>query len=160
MNLFWLSTAAGNETLRNAIPGAMIGLPEHPDVQAPLRRDPARIGGAVDELLRWWTPVMTDLRTATTDAEVGGVPVAAGDKVVVSFGSATVTSRSSATQTDWTEARARLAFGHRPHFRLGAQLARVKIRALLTEVLTRTSTFTRPPNCQRGVNRVPVRWTA
>ncbi len=66
----------------------MIGLLEHPEAQAALRRDPARIGAAVDELLRWWTPVMTVLAAPRRPTEVGGVPVAAGDKVVVSFASA------------------------------------------------------------------------
>ena len=169
-NLFWLFAVAGNETLRNGIPGAMLGLLEHPESQAALRRDPERIGAAVDELLRWWTPVMTFRRTATTDAEVGGVAVTAGDKVVVSFTSANRDEQvfSDPDRLDLgRDARAHLAFGHGPHFCLGAHLARAQMRALLTEVLTRTSAIEPAgspallrSNFQRGVKLLPVRWTA
>lgn len=169
-NLFWLFAVAGNETLRNGLPGAMIGLLDNPDAQEALRRDPARIAPAVDELLRWWTPVMTFRRTATVDTEIAGQPIAAGDKVVVSFASA---NRDEAVFADPDgldldrNAKAHLAFGHGPHFCLGAHLARVQMSALFTEVLTRTSWIQAVgepahlrSNFQRGVKRLPVRWTA
>ena len=169
-NLFWLFAVAGNETLRNGLPGAMIGLLDNPDAQEALRRDPARIAPAVDELLRWWTPVMTFRRTATVDTEIAGQPIAAGDKVVVSFASA---NRDEAVFADPDgldldrNAKAHLAFGHGPHFCLGAHLARVQMSALFTEVLTRTSWIQAAgepahlrSNFQRGVKRLPVRWTA
>ncbi|MFM6848268.1 MAG: cytochrome P450 [Terrabacter sp.] len=169
-NLFWLFAVAGNETLRNGIPGAMVALLEHHDVQAALRADPTRIGSAVDELLRWWTPVMTFRRTATTAVEVAGTRIAAGDKVVVSFASANrdedVFADPDRLDLD-RNAKPHLAFGHGPHFCLGAHLARVQMRALLTEVLTRTSSVETAgdaaylrSNFQRGVKRLPVRWTA
>ena len=168
-NLFWLFAVAGNETLRNGLPGAMIALLENPDAHRALRADPARVGTAVDELLRWWTPVMTFRRTATTDTEIAGQPIAAGDKVVVSFASA---NRDEAVFADPDRldldrnAKAHLAFGHGPHFCLGAHLARVQMTALFTEVLTRTSwiegagepAYLRS-NFQRGVKRLPIRWT-
>ncbi|ADU46843.1 cytochrome P450 [Intrasporangium calvum] len=169
-NLFWLFAVAGNETLRNGLPGAMIGLLDNPDAQEALRRDPARIAPAVDELLRWWTPVMTFRRTATVDTEIAEQPIAAGDKVVVSFASA---NRDEAVFADPDgldldrNAKAHLAFGHGPHFCLGAHLARVQMSALFTEVLTRTSWIQAAgepahlrSNFQRGVKRLPVRWTA
>jgi len=55
---------AGNETLRNGLPGACVALLEHPGAAAELRADPALMPGAVEEMLRWWTPVMTFRRTA------------------------------------------------------------------------------------------------
>ena len=64
-NMFWLFSVAGNETLRNAIPGGMIALLEHPDAWQELQLNPQRITTAVDEMLRWWSPVMNFRRTAT-----------------------------------------------------------------------------------------------
>ena len=141
-NMFWLFAVAGNETLRNGLPGACIALLEHPRAQAELRADPALLPVAVDEMLRWWTPVMTFRRTATADCELGGQPIRAGDKVVVSFTSA---NRDEAVFGDpdrfdiRRQPNPHLVFGHGPHFCLGAHLARVQMRALFAEVLARTS---------------------
>ena len=66
-NMFWLFAVAGNETLRNGLPGACIALLEHPRAQDELRADPDLLPVAADEMLRWWTPVMTFRRTATQD---------------------------------------------------------------------------------------------
>ena len=63
-NTFWLFAVAGNETLRNGLPGGLIALLQHPDQLAVLRTDPSLLPGAVDEMLRWWTPVMVFRRTA------------------------------------------------------------------------------------------------
>ena len=169
-NLFWLFAVAGNETLRNGIPGGLVALLEHPESQRRLRARPDGIPAAVEEMLRWWTPVMMFRRTATCDTEIAGQPVAAGDKVVVSFASANrdedVFAEPEAFDID-RDARAHLAFGHGPHFCLGSHLARVQMRALFTELLGRTS-WIEPAgepvrlrsNFQRGVKRLPIRWTA
>ncbi|MEP7025103.1 MAG: cytochrome P450, partial [Actinomycetota bacterium] len=87
-NMFWLFAVAGNETLRNGLPGACIALLDHPRAQQELRADPDLMRTAADEFLRWWTPVMTFRRTASADCELGGQRISAGDKVVVSFTSA------------------------------------------------------------------------
>ncbi len=169
-NTFWLFAVAGNETLRNGLPGGLIALLQHPDQLAAVRADPALLPGAVEEMLRWWTPVMVFRRTATTDVELSGVRIRAGDKVVVSFTSA---NRDEAVFPDPDRFDLRrspnphLTFGHGPHFCLGAQLARVQMRALFAELLRRTSALELdgPPallrsNFQRGVKRLPLRWTA
>jgi len=169
-NLFWLFAVAGNETLRNGLPGACIALLEHPDAQQELRASPALMPAAVNEMLRWWTPVMTFRRTATADCEVGGERISAGDKVVVSFTSA---NRDEAVfpAADRFDVRRHpnphLVFGHGPHFCLGAHLARTQMDALLREVLARTSAlrYAGPPaflrsNFQRGVKQLPIAWTA
>ncbi|MGY1639180.1 cytochrome P450 [Geodermatophilus sp. SYSU D00742] len=169
-NMFWLFAVAGNETLRNGLPGGLIALLQHPQVLAALRADPSLLPGAVEEMLRWWTPVMVFRRTATTDVDLSGVGIRAGDKVVVSFTSA---NRDETVFTDPDAFDVRrapnphLTFGHGPHFCLGAQLARVQMRALFAELLRRTSTLELdgPPallrsNFQRGVKRLPIRWTA
>jgi cytochrome P450 len=169
-NLFWLFAVAGNETLRNGLPGACMALIEHPEAQDRLRADPALMPAAVDELLRWWTPVMTFRRTATSDCELGGQRIGEGDKVVVSFTSANRDNAVFAEPDRFDIDRhpnPHLVFGHGPHFCLGAHLARTQMRALFDEVLARTSSIRyagRPSflrsNFQRGVKRLPVAWTA
>jgi cytochrome P450 len=169
-NMFWLFAVAGNETLRNGLPGACLALLEHPAAAAELRADPDLLPVAVDEMLRWWTPVMTFRRTATGDGELGGQPIRAGDKVVVSFTSANRDETVFADPDRFDIRRQpnpHLVFGHGPHFCLGAHLARVQMRALFAEVLARTSDLrpAGPPaflrsNFQRGVKRLPISWTA
>ena len=169
-NMFWLFAVAGNETLRNGLPGACIALLDYPAAQAELRADPGLMPGAVDEMLRWWTPVMTFRRTAAADCELAGQRIRAGDKVVVSFTSA---NRDEAVFRDADQFDIRrhpnphLVFGHGPHFCLGSHLARAQLRALFSEVIARTSALTyagQPSylrsNFQRGVKRLPVAWTA
>jgi cytochrome P450 len=169
-NMFWLFAVAGNETVRNGLPGACIALLEHPEAQDELRADPGLMPGAVEEMLRWWTPVMTFRRTATADCELGGQRIRAGDKVVVSFTSANRDEAVFAGAGAFDIRRQpnpHLVFGHGPHFCLGSHLARAQLRALFTEVLARTSalSYAGEPsylrsNFQRGVKRLPVAWTS
>jgi cytochrome P450 len=169
-NMFWLFAVAGNETLRNGLPGACIALLGHPRAAGELRADPSLLPVAADEMLRWWTPVMTFRRTAAEDCEVGGQPIRSGEKIVVSFTSANRDETVFADPDRFDIRRQpnpHLVFGHGPHFCLGAHLARVQMRALFAEVLARTSALTAagPPsylrsNFQRGVKRLPVAWTA
>jgi cytochrome P450 len=169
-NMFWLFAVAGNETLRNGLPGGLIALLQHPEQLAAVRADPSLLPGAVDEMLRWWTPVMVFRRTATREAELAGARIEPGDKVVVSFTSA---NRDEAVFADPDRFDVRrspnphLSFGHGPHFCLGAQLARAQMRALFGELLRRTRTLepAGPPallrsTFQRGVKRLPLRWVA
>lgn len=168
-NMFWLFAVAGNETLRNGIPGACVGLLEHPELQDELRAHPERLPGAMDELLRWWSPVMTFRRTAAADTTLGGAAVRAGDKVVVSFLAA---NRDESVFPDpdridiGRHPNPHLAFGFGPHFCLGAQLARVQMTALFGAVLQRMGRLRAAgapkylrSNFQRGVKRLPVAWS-
>jgi cytochrome P450 len=169
-NMFWLFAVAGNETLRNGLPGACIALLEHPGAQDDLRADPGLLPGAVDEMLRWWTPVMTFRRTAAADCELGGQRIREGDKVVVSFTSANrdeAVFREPGQFDIRRDPNPHLVFGHGPHFCLGSHLARAQMRALFGEVLARTSSlrYAGEPsylrsNFQRGVKRLPIAWTA
>jgi cytochrome P450 len=169
-NMFWLFAVAGNETVRNGLPGGCIALLDHPAAQQELRADPALMPRAVDEMLRWWTPVMTFRRTAAADCELAGQRIREGDKVVVSFTSANRDEAVFAGADAFDIHRhpnPHLVFGHGPHFCLGAHLARTQMAALLREVLARTSTlrcagepsFLRS-NFQRGVKRLPIAWSA
>ena len=169
-NMFWLFAVAGNETLRNGLPGAMIALLDNPDAMRALREDPSLIPAAVDELLRWWTPVMTFRRTASREASLGGVSVHAGDKVVVSYLAANrdpaVFDRPDELLIDRKPNNHRV-FGHGPHVCIGAHFARVQMALLFREVLTRTSDIQLAgepaylrSNFQRGVKRLPISWAA
>jgi cytochrome P450 len=167
-NLFWLFSVAGNETLRNGLPGGLVALMSHPDTYRHLRDDRSLLPAAVDEMLRWWTPVMHFRRTATVDTELAGVPIRAGDKVVVWFSSA---NRDEAVFPDpdvFDPARLpneHLAFGHGPHFCLGAHLARVQMRAMFSAVLDQLGEVEPAgepvrlrSNFQNGIKSLPVRW--
>jgi cytochrome P450 len=167
-NLFWLFSVAGNETLRNGLPGGMLALLQHPDQHRTLREDPGLLGTAVEEMLRWWTPVMHFRRTATEDVELGGVPIRAGQKVVVWFSSANRDPEVFDEPDRFDVGRPagdHLAFGHGPHFCLGAHLAREQMRALFAAVLERMDDVelagepTRlRSNFQNGVKHLPIRW--
>lgn len=139
-NFFFLLAVAGNETLRNAIPGGMLALLEHPDQLQELRADPELIPTAVEEMLRWVSPVMQFRRTAAADTELGGQQILAGEKVVVSYASA---NRDPAVfaQPDVFDIRRtpnkHLTFGIGPHFCLGTGLARLQMSALFSEILDR-----------------------
>jgi cytochrome P450 len=166
-NLFWLFSVAGNETLRNGIPGGMIVLLEHPDQYERLRRDRSLLPTAVEEMLRWWTPVMHFRRTAIQDTELSGQPIKAGDKVVVWFSSANrdelVFTEPHRFDVGRREAD-HLSFGHGPHFCLGAQLARTQMRAIFEAVLDLPGMLQLDgeidrlrSNFQNGVKHLPVR---
>jgi len=167
-NMFWLFAVAGNETLRNGIPGGMIALLEHPAAWRALQDDPAKMPGAVEEMLRWWTPVMNFRRTASQDIDYAGASIKAGDKVVVSFLSANYDEQvySQPTRFDiGREPNPHLSFGYGPHFCLGAQLAVAQMRAIFLELTQRFESIEAiaPPtflrsNFQRGVKSLPVRW--
>jgi cytochrome P450 len=168
-NMFFLFAVAGNETLRNGIPGALLTLLHHPDQLDRLRRDPeTRLGTAVDELLRYWPPVMQFRRTATCDVTLGGRDIRAGDKVVVYHASANrdETVFPDPDRLDLTRSpNDHVSFGFGPHYCLGAHLAKTQMRAMLGQVLTRMPRI-RPDgepvrltsNFQNGLKHLPVRW--
>lgn len=138
---FALLVDAGGDTTRNLVSGGMQALFEHPERRAWLQADPARLPVAVEELLRWVSPVIYMRRTATADTELAGQPIAAGDKVVTYFGSANrdtgVFDRPHELDLE-RHPNEHLAFGGSgPHFCMGSQLARVEIRLMLEEILTR-----------------------
>jgi cytochrome P450 len=169
-NMFWLFAVAGNETLRNGIPGGMAALLAHPEQYRRLRAEPALLPGAVDEMLRWWTPVIHFRRTATRDTELAGTRIAAGDKVVVYFASANRDPRVFADPDAFDvgrDAGDHLAFGYGPHYCLGAVLARTQMAAVFGAVLRRFAAV-KPAgpaerlrsNFQNGIKHQPIRWTA
>ena len=154
---------AGNETTRNMISGGMAALATRPDAWARLRSEATATTGArdespapatrehslasatIEEWLRWTTPVISFLRTATRATELGGIAIAAGDPVLMLYASANRDeSVFGPTAAEFRIDRApnpHVAFGFGPHFCLGAALARLEGRALLEELLARFATI-------------------
>lgn len=129
---------AGNETTRTATSHAMITLLDHPDQLQLLRDRPSLIPGAVDEVLRWQPPIHHFRRTATSDIELGGQPIAAGDKVVMWYDAANRDASLIENPHVFDIERTpnpQLSFGIGEHFCLGANLARLSLRVVLEELL-------------------------
>ena len=174
-NMFFLFAVAGNETLRNGIPGGLLCLLQHPEEFDRLRRDPAALlDSAIDEMLRYWPPVMHFRRTATRDVTLGGrdgsagVRIRAGEKVVVYHASANRDETVFPDPDRFDVGRTpndHVSFGYGPHYCLGAHLAKTQMRAMLGQVLTRMPRI-RPAgepvrltsNFQNGLKHLPVRW--
>jgi cytochrome P450 len=167
-NLFWLFAVAGNETVRNGLPGGMFALLRHPGELRRLRADRGLLDTAVEEMLRWWTPVMNFRRTAGADTVVGNVPVRKGEKIVVWFSSANRDEEVFPEPSRFDVGRRpndHLSFGHGPHFCLGAHLARAQMRAMFAAVLDRFDDIEPAgepvrlrSNFQNGIKRLPIRW--
>jgi cytochrome P450 len=137
---FSLLFAAGSETTRNAIAGGVHALVRHPEQLVALRRDPALMGTAIEEILRWTTPSPSKRRTATEPVVLGGHRIEPGEKVVVWEGSANrdELAFSHADAFDITrDPNFHLGFGHGLHFCLGASLARLEMRVMYEELLAR-----------------------
>ena len=134
---------AGNETTRNLLSGGLWALAQHPDQMARLHDDPALVPRAVEELLRWTTPVTSFLRTATRPTELGGVAIAEGEPVLMLYASANrdeaAFGPTAGTLDVFRDPNHQVAFGFGEHFCLGAGLARQEGRIVLEEVLARWS---------------------
>ncbi|MDQ3935700.1 MAG: cytochrome P450 [Actinomycetota bacterium] len=137
-----LLSVAGNDTTRHTTSHAMRALCDFPDQRALLLDDlDGRIETAVEEFVRWATPVMTFRRTATRDTEIAGQPIAAGDKVVMFYSSANRDETAFDDPNELDLARdpnRHVGFGGGgPHFCMGASLARTQLAAIFAELLRR-----------------------
>jgi cytochrome P450 len=165
---FLLLVAAGNETTRHTLSHTMRALIEHPEAMAELRANPELLPVAVEEFLRWASPVYHFRRTATRDHELGGVTIREGDKVVMWYASG---NRDDAVfeEPDRFDIHRtnndHVTFGKGgPHFCLGNQLARLEVRIMIEEILRRDVevSLTGPiehvrSNFIHGIKRFPVR---
>jgi cytochrome P450 len=165
-NYFLLLVVAGNETTRHTITHSMKALIDHPEAFATLKERPELLPKAVEEFLRWASPVYHFRRTATRDVELHGRTIKAGDKVVLWWASG---NRDDAVFEDpyrfdvTRDAREHMAFGKGgPHLCLGNQLARMEIRIMFEEILRRVDSATElePPNRVRSnfVNGIKEYW--
>ncbi|MEZ5245439.1 MAG: cytochrome P450 [Acidimicrobiales bacterium] len=135
---FMFLIVAGNETTRTASSHGLNTLIEHPEAMARLRADPDLIPGAVEEILRWQPPIHHFRRTATCDTTIGEQAIAEGDKVLMWYAGS---NRDPAVFDDPHTFRIdrtpnpQQSFGIGEHFCLGANLARLSLRLLFTELL-------------------------
>lgn len=161
---------AGGDTTRNLVAGGMCVLMDHPEDLATLAAQPSMLPTAVEELLRYVTPVNTFARIAARDAELRGVPIRKGDRVAMFYPSANRDDSRFAEPYRFDMRRTpnpHLGFGGGgTHFCLGANLARVEAAALLGEVLVRMKNLElagpverTPSTTMNSLHTMPVRFT-
>ena len=164
-----LLVVAGNETTRNAISSGMHVLSEHPEQWQMLREQPELIDSAVEEILRWASPVAHMARIATEDTEIHGQAIAKGDRVVMWYPSVNRDEDHFENPDVFDITRNpndHLAFGIGEHFCLGAGFARLEIKVMFQELLKRLPDIHAVGEPERlnsnfiaGVKRLPVEFT-
>jgi cholest-4-en-3-one 26-monooxygenase len=168
LSYFFLLVIAGNETTRNATSGGLLALIEHPQQLAKVRADPSLVNPAVEEILRWTTPVIQFCRTATEGFERRGQKIRAGDSLCLFYPSANrdedVFDAPFEFRVDRTP-NPHLAFGIGEHFCLGANLARLELRVVFGQLAERLGRVesTGPISRLRssflgGVKHMPIRY--
>ena len=167
---FELLAVAGNETTRNLISHGMLALVENPDQRDLLLADPSLLPAAVDEMLRYASPVMYMRRTARADIELHGQQIKEGDKIALWYIAANHDPAVFADPHRFDIRRSPndyLAFGGGgPHFCLGSHLAKLEIRVMFEELLARLPDLELNGTVQRlrsnfinGIKHMPVRFT-
>jgi cholest-4-en-3-one 26-monooxygenase len=166
---FELLAVAGNETTRNLISHGMLGLIEHPDQRDMLLADPSLLDSAVEEMLRWASPVMYMRRTARNDYEIRGETIREGDKVALWYIAANHDPEVFPDPHRFDITRhpnEHEAFGGGgPHFCLGSHLAKLEIKVMFEEVLARIPKMELAGDVARlrsnfinGIKHLPVRY--
>lgn len=161
--------SAGHDTTKDAISGGLHALIENPGELQRLRNDPALMGTAVEEMIRWSTPVKTFMRTAAEDTTVRGVPIAKGESVYLAYVSGNRDEEIFADPFRFDVGRdpnKHLSFGYGVHFCLGAALARMEMNSLFTELLPRLESIepAGPPELTAttfvgGLKHLPIRYS-
>jgi len=162
---------AGNETTRDLISSGLLALADHKGQWARVRADRSLVPGAVEEMLRWSSPVVSFMRTATRDTEVRGVAIAEGEPLLMLFASANrdedAFGVSASTFDVGRDPNPHLAFGQGNHFCLGAALARLEGRVVLDVLLDRFAEIERvgaversPSSVVTGIRRAELRFDA
>jgi cytochrome P450 len=169
LGYYLITFTAGHDTTRNAIAGGMHALVEHPDALARLKSDPkARVADAVEEIVRWTTPVNYMMRTAARDTELAGTKIRAGERLLLFYASANrdeeVFEAPHELRID-RHPNPHLGFGIGEHFCLGAHLARRSQRALFRELATRLEDVAFDGPVERlaasfvaGIKHLPIRY--
>jgi cytochrome P450 len=163
-----LIATAGHDTTSAAISGGMHALLESPEQWRRLSADPSLVPTAVDEMIRWVSPVKHFMRTAVKDTAVRGVPIAAGDAVLLSYPSAnrdeSIFERPEVFDVGRTPNR-HVGFGFGAHYCLGTHLARLEGRALYAELVPRLRSIELAGPVEYvetlfvgGPKRVPIRY--
>ncbi|MGO9451460.1 MAG: cytochrome P450 [Candidatus Binataceae bacterium] len=165
----FLLIVAGQETTRNATSGGMLALVENPREAARLKGEPSIVDTAIEEILRYTTPVTHILRVAKQDGELRGNKIRRGDRVVIW----NISCNRDEAAFVWPDAfeltrtpNDHLAFGHGEHFCLGANLARLELRVIIDEVRRRIPDIELAGPIERlrsnfvaGIKHMPVRFS-
>lgn len=161
----FLLLLAGNETTTNGMGASLWYLAEHPQLRDRLIADPSLIGPAVEEFLRYFSPVQGLARTTTTDAHIDGVTIPAQERVLLLWASANRDAEKFSSPDEFIAERKpnpHIAFGVGNHRCLGSNLARLEMRVLLEEVLKRIPDYEIAGEVQwysgatRGLTHLPV----
>jgi cholest-4-en-3-one 26-monooxygenase len=165
----FLLIIGGQETTRNAVSGGMLALINSPAQRMRLQHESTVTPAAIEEFLRWTTPVTHILRTARKDAELRGQKIHEGDKVVVWNASANRDEEVFRAPDTFDLTRTpndHLAFGHGEHFCIGAHLARLEMRVMIEQVMRRMPDIELAGAPERlrsnfvaGIKHMPVRFT-
>jgi cholest-4-en-3-one 26-monooxygenase len=168
LSYFFLLVVAGNETTRNAASGGLLALIENPGELAKLRANPGLTNSAVEEIVRWTTPVIQFCRTAVEDLELHGKQIRKGDAFCLFYPSANrdeeAFDEADAFRVD-RRPNPHLGFGIGEHFCLGANLARLELRVIFSELAQRLDEVELAGPFERmrssflgGVKRMPIRY--
>ncbi len=139
-----LLLVGGNETTRNVIVGGLEALIRRPEQFAWVRRSPENLDTAIEEMLRWVTPIVNMSRTTTKDVEVRGVSIPAGSQVLMHYMSANRDEEIFENSHEFDATRnpnPHIAFGWGPHLCLGATLARLELKSIYSEMFSRLTDF-------------------
>ncbi len=169
LSYFALLIIAGNETTRNATSGGLHALIDHPDQWQLLKRNPALIPTAVDEIIRWVSPVIQFTRVATRDTVLRGQKIREGEVLGLFYPSANRDEEVFADPFKFDITRnpnPHLAFGIGEHYCLGANLARIELQAMFRQLMERLerAEMTGPIERMRssfvgGIKHMPIRYS-
>jgi cytochrome P450 len=168
LSYYFLLVVAGNETTRNAMTGGLLALIENPSELRKLASDPSLVDSAVEEIVRWTTPVIQFCRTPIRDVEIRGQKIRAGQSLCLFYPSA---NRDDEVFDEPFEFRVdrrpnrHLAFGVGEHFCLGANLARLELRVVFRQLVARLEHVELAGQVERlrssflgGIKRMPIRY--
>ena len=164
-----LIATAGHDTTSSAISGGMLALVQHPDQLALLQTDPMLMDSAVEEIIRWTSPVKHFMRTATEDFNVRGTTIHSGQDVLLSYWSANFDEEVFVDPYRFDIRRTpnkHLSFGFGSHYCLGATLARMEVKSLLGAIIPRLDSVEldgvpeyTPSTFVSGLKRLPIRYS-
>jgi len=169
LSYYFLLVVAGNETTRNATTGGLQAFIEHPGEWQKLKRNPSLIDSAVEEIVRWTTPVIQFARTASADTEIRGQKIRAGESVCLFYPSANRDEEVFERPFEFDISRnpnPHIAFGIGEHFCLGANLARLELKVIFSQLAERLDHAELAGSIERlrssfvgGIKHMPIRMT-